>query len=175
LLMGLIMRLGGVYETRGDSLLINDCYVKITARDPESGDIAEPFLWVRSRSAHVYDYNFIDGESLFLDVDHTAYRVSNLNWHLNVTIKDGECRTTSTLRMLRPIRLPNPYERHEHAEFEAYAQVLEKLACGWEPVGYVGLEPGEWSEPEKVLPRVFRSGAKSPKRSLLGLFSAARE
>ncbi|MGK4740518.1 HNH endonuclease, partial [Pseudomonas aeruginosa] len=139
----------------GKGLLINDCYVKITARDPESGDIAEPFLWVRSRSAHVYDYNFIDGESLFLDVDHTAYRVSNLNWHLNVTIKDGECRTTSTLRMLRPIRLPNPYERHEHAEFEAYAQVLEKLACGWEPVGYVGLEPGEWSEPEKVLPEGF--------------------
>ncbi|MBN0357802.1 hypothetical protein JTM63_35265, partial [Pseudomonas aeruginosa] len=46
----------------GKGLLINDCYVKITARDPESGDIAAPFLWVRSRSAHVYDYNFIDGE-----------------------------------------------------------------------------------------------------------------
>ncbi|MGV8268085.1 hypothetical protein ACV334_36025, partial [Pseudomonas aeruginosa] len=79
---------------------------------------------VRSRSAHVYDYNLIDGESLFVDVDHTAAPVSNLKGHLNVTSKDGECRTTSTLRMLRPIRLPNPYERHEHAEFAAYAQVL---------------------------------------------------
>lgn len=139
----------------GKGLLINDGYVKITARDPESGDIAEPFLWARGRCAHVYDYCFADGESLFFDVDHTVYQVSNLNWHLNVTIKDGECRTSSTLGMLRPIKLRDSYERHERAEFEAYAQVLEKLASGWEPVGYVGLEPGEWSEPEKVHPEVF--------------------
>lgn len=57
--------------------------------------------------------------------------------------------------MLRPIRLRNNYESHERAELEAYAQVLEKLACGWEPFGYVGLEPGEWSEPEKVHPKGF--------------------
>ncbi|MEH6498297.1 MAG: HNH endonuclease signature motif containing protein [Pseudoalteromonas distincta] len=139
----------------GKGLLMNNCYVKITARDPESGEIAEPFLWVLSRSTHVYYYNFIDGEFLFIGIDHTTQRASDLNWHLNVTIKDGECCTTSTLRMLRPIRLSSSYERHQHAEFEAYAQVLEKLACGWEPVGYISLEPGEWSEPEKVLPKGF--------------------
>lgn len=139
----------------GKGLLINDSYVKITACDPASGDMAEPFLWARGRSAQVYDYNFIDGESLFFDVDHTVYHVSNLNWHLNVTIKDGECRTTSTLRMLGPIRLRSSDERHERAEFETYAQVLEKLAGGWKPVGYVGLEPGEWSEPEKVHSEAF--------------------
>lgn len=139
----------------GIGCLTGDCYVKITARDPESGDIAEPFLWVLSLSTHFYHYNFIDGESLFLDINHTTQGVSNLNWHLNVTIKDGECCTTSTLSMLRPIRLFSTYERHQHAEFEAYAQVLEKLACGWEPVGHISLELGEWSEPEKVLPKEF--------------------
>lgn len=139
----------------GKGLIGNDCYVKITARDPKSGDITEPFLWVEGRSIHGYNYNLIDGEYLFLDVNHTAHRVSNLNWHLSVTIKDGQGHTTSMLHMRSPIRSPNPYERHERAVFEAYAQVLEKLACGWEPVGYVSLELGEWSEPEKVYPEGF--------------------
>lgn len=139
----------------GKGFNINYCYVKITAREPGSGDIAETFLWVRGDSTNLYDYTLIDGESLILDVNHTGYGPSNLNWHLNVTIKDGAYCTTSTLRILRPIRLSVSYERHEKAEFEAYAQILEKLASGWEPIGYVGIEPSEESSSEKVFPEPF--------------------
>lgn len=139
----------------GKGLYINHGYVKITARDPESGEIAEPFVWARSRCASLYDYNVVTGEQVYLDIDHTAHRSSNLDWHLNVLIKDGECRTESSLRMWRRITPRNSHEYHERAEVEAYSQVLEKLASGWEPVGFVGLEAGDWSEPESAHPEAF--------------------
>lgn len=139
----------------GKGALINHGYVKITARDSETGAFAEQFVWARGRTACVYDYNVVTGEQVYLDIDHTAHRASNLDWHLNIAIRDGECRTESILRMWRPITPRNSHEYTERAEIEAYAQVLERLASGWEPFGFVGLEAGEWSDPESAHPEGF--------------------
>jgi hypothetical protein len=136
-------------------LFVNKGYVKITARNSDTAEVAEPFVWVEGRCAGLYDYNVIEGEKAYLDINYTAHRASNLNWHLNVILKDGECRTESTLRMGRPIMPRNSHEYHERAEVEAYSKVLEKLAGGWEPVGFVGLEAGGWSEPQNVHPEAF--------------------
>ncbi|MEW5511937.1 HNH endonuclease [Pseudomonas asiatica] len=136
-------------------LFVNKGYVKITARNSDTAEVAEPFVWVEGRCAGLYDYNVIEGEKAYLDVNYTAHRASNLNWHLNVILKDGECLTESTLRMGRPIMPRNSHEYHERAEVEAYSKVLEKLASGWEPVGFVGLEAGGWSEPKNVHPEAF--------------------
>lgn len=140
----------------GKGLLLNNSYAKISARDPVSGDIAEPFLLARGCRLHVYDQNFIEGESLYLKVDTNDSLVSNLNWYLSVSIKDRECHTTSTLRLQRPIRLRTSHDMQERAEFEAYAQVLEKLAGGWEPVGFVCQEPNGWSEPDQLHSEAFQ-------------------
>ncbi|CAD5375809.1 HNHc domain-containing protein [Pseudomonas sp. OF001] len=135
--------------------LIHDGHVKITARNPETGEIAEPFVWARGRIVGLYRFNLVDGESVYLDINYTAHRSSNLDWHLNVTIKDGLCRTESTLSARKPITPHNSANTFERKEVEACSQVFEKLANGWEPIGYVGLEAGEWSEPETVHPEVF--------------------
>lgn len=139
----------------GEGFYVNHGYVKITARNPETGGLAEPFVWTRGRAASLYRYNVVNGESVYLDIDHTAHLTSGLNWHLNVTIDDGVCSTKSSLRMRKLITPRNSYQSHEHAEVLAFSQVLEKLAIGWEPVGFVGLEPDEWSPPETTHPEAF--------------------
>lgn len=133
----------------------NDVYVKISTRNPDTGELDEPFVWARGMASCKHSFNIVDGESITLEFDHTAHQTSNLNWHLNVHIKDGVCRTSSTLSMWKHLNPGRSYESRKREEVEAYIRVLEKLAAGWEPVGFVGLEPGEWSEPDTVHPEAF--------------------
>ncbi|HGM8087213.1 TPA: HNH endonuclease [Pseudomonas aeruginosa] len=139
----------------GEGLHIIDGYVKIAARNPETGEIAEPYVWSHGMAAGAHSFNVVDGESIVLEINHTAHQTSNLNWQLKVHIKDGVCRTNSTMSMWKHITPGRSYESHKREEVEAYFQVLEKLAAGWEPIGFVGLEPGKWSEPDTVHPEAF--------------------
>lgn len=150
----------------GEGFYVNHGYVKITARNPETGELAEPFIWTRGRTASLYCYNIVNGESIYLDIDNTENLTSGLNWHLNVTIDNGECSTKSSLRMRKLIAPRNSYQSHERAEILAFSQVLEKLASGWEPVGFVGLEPGEWSAPETTHPEAFTIKSEIPKAQI---------
>ncbi|QCI13051.1 hypothetical protein E6B08_17475 [Pseudomonas putida] len=143
------------YGWDGKGLYANDVYVKITTRNPETGEVAEPFMWVQGTCVSEHDYNVMDGETATLAIDNTAHRASNFDWRLTVNLKDGECRTESTLHMGPSITPRHSHEMHERAEVEAYSQLLESMANGWEPIGFVGLEAGQWSEPDSIHPEAF--------------------
>lgn len=137
----------GIYE---DGLVINNGFVKLTARDCESGAIAEPFVWSPCMIGGMHRFTLVDGEKIVLLADHSAHQCSNLNWSLVVVVEDGACRTNSTLSMWRKIEPSRSDDRYEREQIEAYIQVIEKLAAGWEPIGFVGLTPGDWSEPDSA-------------------------
>jgi ribosomal protein L37AE/L43A len=131
------------------------CYVKLAARDPGTGAISEAFIWTRGRGYIHYDRTGQD-KVLRLRVNFTNSRVSNLDWQLKIDVKNGECQTSSTLRLLgalAPSDIDNPVVWEK---FEAYEQVVQKLAQGWQPVGYVCREPGETFDTNNVHPEALQ-------------------
>ncbi|HIE2516746.1 TPA: HNH endonuclease [Pseudomonas aeruginosa] len=148
---------GRRYGWSGKGRLINHCYVKLCARNPDTGEIAESFVWTRGHSIHMHEYDLLEGEVLHFVIDQTTYHVSNLNWRLEVSIRDGEYHCSSILSMEGRIRNSHStWDRHLRLEAESYIRLMEKLEQGWEPVGFVGIKPGEWSDPDRVHPGVFQ-------------------
>jgi len=146
-----------VFKQRGWSGVgehVHYCCVKLAARDPGTGAISEAFIWARGKGYIHYDTTG-QGEVLGLRVTFTNSPVNNLDWHLKIDVEDGECRTSSTLRLfgtLAPDDIDNPVIWEK---FEAYEQLIQKLAQGWQPIGYVCRAPGETFDTDDVYREAF--------------------
>jgi hypothetical protein len=138
----------------GVGTFVHYCCVKLAARDPQTGMISEAFIWARGKGYSHHDTTG-HGEVLRLSVSSTNSAANNLDWHLKIDVENGKYRMSSTLRLfgaLAPDDIENPVVWEK---FEAYEQVVQKLAQGWKPIGYVSRTPEETFDADDVHPEPF--------------------
>ncbi len=141
---------------------IRDGHVKLTARDPDTGQLLDASIWTMATVKGIHRFTYSNGEFVRLQVTTHVGPMSNLFWRLKVDVTEGICKTQSTLALVGSISPQTSYEWFERDQFDEYRKVVEKLEEGWEPVGFVSLELGDWAEPDAVHPEPFEIDLKAP-------------
>jgi hypothetical protein len=121
-------------------------YAKISARNPKTGEILKDSV---RTSAFVM---LIDGDDPYnpktkhLLLQHTFTPFNSLEWKLKVKPAFGTFEVYSVLTVYRDVSPGYSESKNDRESFNSYAAVLDKLAQGWEPIGYVGLSVGEGND-----------------------------
>lgn len=143
------------YWTQGGGI-IHYCLVKLSARDPHTGDFSNAAILVQADAHGLYKHSIMEGEDLRLGILHSTSSVNDLDWRLSISFQDGKIKMSSTLRrfgLIRPHDIGNPYE---WADFESYCEVLECLALGWTPVGFISSIAGGSENAKGLRTKPFR-------------------
>ena len=120
---------------------IHHVNVLIAARHPQTSIQCGPLIRVVGSGHGRHDHTSDEGEVLNLRVNNTCSLVSNLNWQLEVAFNKGMLCTNSVLSLGGRLTPRDFYSPQWEEEFDAYDQVLRKLAEGWQPIGFVGMTP----------------------------------
>lgn len=121
-------------------------YAKISARNSKTGEILKDGV---KTGAFVM---LSDGDdpsnpmTKHVLLQHTFSPFNSLEWKLNVKPALGSFEVESVLSVYKDVSPRNSLFNNDRESFESYAAVLEKLAQGWEPIGYVGLSVGEGND-----------------------------
>ncbi|WP_143042584.1 hypothetical protein [Variovorax sp. YR634] len=129
--------------------------VLITARHPQTGVVCESPIRVVGNGYGRHDHTADEGEVLRLKVRGTSSLVSNLNWQLDVALDKGVMLTTSALRLAGRLSPSNFHSPRWEEEFDSYEQVVQKLAEGWQPIGFVDMNPDQSSIEDRMHPEAF--------------------
>jgi hypothetical protein len=81
---------------RGHYLVI--CNVKLSARDPETGELHDRFIWTEGSGELRHEYTLDNGERLEIHSAYTSTRRNSLDWHLDILIRDGQCQHLARLQ-----------------------------------------------------------------------------
>ncbi|MDY1046981.1 hypothetical protein SOM55_09225 [Pseudomonas coleopterorum] len=135
-------------ESQGpmSSVIYASTGVQFSARNPSDGSILKTRL-----SAHSYilvtsgsGTEYLCGDKA-IKIVNTLSKAHSFNWTLDVRPTNGEfevlCSELSTYGDVMP-------KVDGRESFDAYAEILDKLASGWEAVGFLAmtLEDGEYSK-----------------------------
>lgn len=136
------------------------CNVKLSARDPETGALCDDFIWARGTGEIRHEYSLEQGEWLEIHSAYTVSRKNNLDWHLDVVIRDGRCRVDSTLRVFTQLSDVDVHDYFVWKALEGYGTVVEKMSQGWTPIGFVGLDTGGNLDADAIHPEPFEIKSK---------------
>jgi hypothetical protein len=116
---------------------LHDCYVKLTARHPDTGEICDAFIWTQACTSAFHQFSVFNGESLDISVSFTENPVNDLDWQLSISVGNGRYEAKSILQAFGPIMPKDIQNSQEWADFEGYVRVIDKLAQGWDPIGFI--------------------------------------
>lgn len=133
-------------------LHIHHVNVLITARHPQTGVVCESPIRVVGDGYGRHDHTADEGEILSLKVNGLA---NNLYWQLSVAFDKGGMITTSVLRLLGRLSPPNFGSYQWEDRLHAYEQVVQKLAEGWQPIGFVDMNTNPPQIDDRMHPEAF--------------------
>ena len=110
--------------------------VLLGARDPVSGQTLAGGIWQRADIRCKLSYSHEEGEVVCIETLHSVDDVSAFDWRLRVEIKHGTHSIKSRLRA-KPLRTPYLRLPFDRDKFHRYQDLLDRIAAGWEPVGYL--------------------------------------
>jgi len=139
----------------GDIRIVGCCYVKLMARHPDTGEIDDAFIWAKATYTAARALSMTSDERLDISVGSTESHISDLDWQLNISVRNNKCRVQSVLKAYGPIKPREIRDDLEWAHFNAYARVIGRLAEGWEPIGFVSQRSNECDDVSWVHPEPF--------------------
>lgn len=140
------------HDWNGTGTHIYNVNIVITACHPQTGVVCGSSIRGRGRGLGRHDYTVDEGEILLLKVDSFA---NNLKWQLSVAFNKGGMITTSALRLFDRFPHPNFRNHQWEDEFQAYEQVVQKLAEGWQPIGFVDMNTNSSQIEDRMHPEAF--------------------
>lgn len=136
----------------GTGLHIHHVNVVITARHPQTGAVCESSIRVVGNGYGRHDYTVDEGEILYLKVNSLA---NNLCWQLSENFDEGGMITTSALRLLGRLSPPNFRSYQWEDKFQHYEHIVQKLAEGWQPIGFVDMNTNPPQIEDRMHPEAF--------------------
>lgn len=140
------------HDWNGTGMHIHSVNVVITARHPQTGVICESSIRGSGSGLGRHDYTVDAGEILLLKVNSLA---NNLKWQLSVDFNKGGMITTSALRLFGRLSHTDFRIYQWEDKFQAYEQVVQKLAEGWQPIGFVDMNTNSSQIEDHMHPEAF--------------------
>lgn len=134
----------------------DDRQILLSARDPRTGETIQPGTWQNAYIVSLIHYSPEEGELIEIAVRFSSDNISELRWKMSIMIQHGVVNITSHLlrRLATTPYIPEPDDR---IEFWNYCSLIEKIAAGWQPVGYVSHlnRQSDYNSLENLDSRVF--------------------
>ncbi|AAZ38126.1 conserved hypothetical protein (plasmid) [Pseudomonas savastanoi pv. phaseolicola 1448A] len=126
-------------EPNTSTTFANAC-LKIGTRCPTTGVISPHTVNTEATAAVIAGdgQRYLNGERSFRMIK-TGPRTHSFNWDLRVFLDNEGYKVTSEITPggdVLPSRLQYSAQRKA---FESYARVLDQIAAGWKPIGFIGL------------------------------------
>lgn len=118
----------------------HDAQVKITARNPQNMEMCETYISAFGEGFGFHHFISDDCDALRLHVKSYSCSVNNLEWKLDVNFDGEVMRIESTLSFVGNI-LPKSFKEIDWEDrFFSYAQIVQKIADGWRPIGFIDMK-----------------------------------
>lgn len=144
------------------SLHVGDGQVRIVAQNPATGDITDASHSVRSTTSCLFHSPKNLPEEIYLRVLCTR----GFTWELEQSFADNTMKLKSELDIPWFFTPKDSQDQVERVQFESYVKVLDALASGWSPLGYVSMRPSEILNEQDLHPRPFKITSKITPQTL---------